>query len=252
MLPTLLIANLGCEDVLADRAQRLAARKHAAAYGSLLRALGTDGDTLWLPHELAPERLTPHLPRPQIVTGRVPEAEVTLPWCTAEAWGGDPAARLALKNPLVRRLWSVPRPDPRVTATVNHKAFALLLGRRWGEALPLAAAIADVSELKAHLRDFPPGARWVLKHPLAAAGRARIWGAGQSLSPQLCAKISRLLEGAGVLILEPWMERTRDVGRAGLVDDEGVSLLARYQQAIGPKGEFRGIGLEDPLPPAQR
>ncbi len=267
-----ILGNLDCETDFAAclgrpgrcgagrRTPSRAALDTAADLATLLRAFARDGDRLWVPATVAPQRVAevPGLPQPALESGPLgslaPPREVL-------AWGETPAAAAhrcrapeaetepvdLADGPLHERLWRLPAADPTVAAKVHHRAFALDVARRLGVALPGARMLASPAELGQHLNEVGPvlgtAGRWVLKAPLSAAGRLRAIGSGHP-EGHVARRVERLFDRHGPLLFEPWLERTADFGVAGLVDSRDTWMVAFHRSLIGRRGAFLGLELD--------
>ncbi len=267
-----ILGNLDCETDFAAclghpdrpatgrRTLSRAALDTAADLATLLRAFARDGDRLWTPATVAPQRVAevPGLPQPALESGPLgslaPPREVL-------AWGETPAAAAHRRRAseaetepvdladglLHERLWRLPAADPAVAAKVHHRAFALDVARRLGADLPGSCMLGSPAELRKHLREVGPAlgtaGRWVLKAPLSAAGRLRAIGTGHPKG-DVARRVERLFERHGPLLFEPWLERTADFGIAGLVGSRDARLVAFHRSLIGRRGAFLGLELD--------
>lgn len=162
----------------------------ASALATLLRVFAREGDRLWTPTPVDPERLpeVPGLPRPVLESGPwadLAAAEALLAWAETPAVAAARGARTASPpvpalgsgGPLHELLWRLPPTSPAVVARVHHRGFALETARRLGLALPGACLVETAEELGAHLEAggaaASPTGGWVVKAPLSAAGRDR-------------------------------------------------------------------------------
>jgi len=258
-----ILANLLCEDDLARDLDPRPRRRTAAPrsvlatvsrLGTFLRVFAREGDRLWTPAPLAPERVPdlPGLPRPILESGplvELPPAEEVLAWCetrqAAAHRGGARASGAHFRTaPLHKLLWKLPTPEPSVVAAVHHRSFHLQVAEEIGCALPGARIVMSLVELDRVLRSAPRS--WVVKAPLSAAGRDRfIARDGGELSDAKARRtVERLFERHGDLLLEPWMERTEDFGVSALLADSELRIVGVHRQRIDAKGQFLGIDLE--------
>jgi len=280
--PRLLVGKLDAESRLAGETLSRAALATASALATLLRAFAREGDRLWTPAPVAPERLPelPGLPRPELLCGdweRLEPVPEVLAW--AEVSGvaklrspprtpTSSLSRLPASLPLHELVWRIPRPDPEVVERVLHRGFHLRVARELGVALPGARRIASAEELERHLEGggaaASPTGGWVVKAPWSAAGRSRVIepsGASDSpsapgavLRPAARRRVERLLDRHGELLFEPWMDRVADFGCTGLVTGEGGEVDAAsircHRLEVDSDGRFQGIELpatgEDP------
>ncbi|MHC4471210.1 MAG: DEAD/DEAH box helicase [Planctomycetota bacterium] len=219
--PRVIVGNLQFEEDLARDAGARPAPLSAAALrtisglATLLRAFAEEGDRLWTPAPVAPERLAevPALPHPLLVTGPLPPDAEILPW-------GRPG---------------------RLAHRLNHRGFALEAARALGIALPGAALLESPDDLERHVADVA-AERWVVKAPLSAAGRARLFGEGSRV--RSAGQAVRFFARHGAGLFEPWMDRLEDFGCSGEVEED-VRLLGVHRQLVTPGGRFRGIVLDD-------
>ncbi len=256
----LLVGNLDCESDFAAAAgrRRVAPARRAletiAGAATLLRAFARQGDRLWLPAAVAPERLAdvPGLPRPTLESGplasRPPAGEVLAWGETAEVAGlrrdaPRNAERPALRDLALRDLpWRLPRPAPEVAATVNDRAFCWRLAGELGCRLPGARIVASPGEVPS--RPAAVGRRgWVLKAAFSAAGRWRYVHRGGQLGAGARRRIERLFERHGPLLLEPWMERTADFGCAAALTADGPRPISLHRLLVDSGGRFTGVEL---------
>jgi hypothetical protein len=266
-----ILANLLCEDDLArdldpSPRRRIAAPRSVLAtvsrLGTLLRVFAREGDRLWTPAPVDPERVPdlPGLPRPILESGplgELPPSEEGLAWCeTREAAahrGGARASGAHLRNaPLHELLWKLPPPAPSVVAAVHHRSFHLQVAEELGCALPGARLVMSLAELDRVLRSAPRS--WVVKAPLSAAGRDRfIAREAPALSdPKARRTVERLFERQGALLFEPWMERMEDFGVSALLTESELRIVGVHRQRIDAKGQFLGLDLEAGLDAGDR
>ncbi len=192
-------------------------RKISAA-ATLMRAFAqSDDDVLWTPRPVDPSRMArvDWLPTPRLESGPMPE--------TADVWWGEPTE---------------------IAARVNHRLFAWQAKVRCGlSRLRGGTVVYDIDNLSRAASDMlgAQGAEpWIAKAPFSAAGRLRVRGAGE-LDDKQRAQAQRLLELQGVLLFEPWMDRTADFGICGAVTAAGASVLGIHGLAVDSAGRFNGI-----------
>lgn len=237
----------------------LKVRRPLAAFATLMRACARPGDRLWLPEEVDPAVMVEHrhLPRPPLVFGPLPtNARSCVAW-------GDSRRVAALRRaddgtlsaagddadlPFHLLPWAVAGTRPEVVARVHHRAFAFALGHTLGYTLPGARWLSGLADLEAQLRRTPwdRASPWVVKAPLSAAGRDRVWGVGRSLDPPLRRSLDKLFARWPGALFEPWVERLDDFGACGVVDGEAVRTFGWHRQLLDSKGRFRGIELTRP------
>lgn len=130
-----------------------------------------------------------------------------------QAWCPTPHALARLERAGALR----PRTPPlEVLRCVNHRAFAAALG----QTLEGARYVVSRDELREHV-SRQPARTWVLKRPYGFSGR----GSRRVRFPNPDASDRRWIEATfrhedGVQV-EPWMERERDFGTHGYVDEAG-------------------------------
>jgi hypothetical protein len=213
---------------------------------TLLRAFAREGDRLWLPGEVSPERIAPvpGLPAVVLASGEPRPAPEILAWCeTPEAAALRTRPRtmgVPLGSLLHEILWHMPVPRAEAVAAVHHRAFHLRVAEELGCSLPGARMLSSMTEL-----NDVAAPSWVVKAPLSASGRSRyIERAGPALSdPKARRTVERLFEVHGELLFEPWMDRTEDFGCALLLTPDGYHLASFHRQIVDLKGQFLGLEL---------
>ena len=278
----LIVANLDCEAAFAEAAgvtryhpsRDVAAR--IAALGTLMAALGRDGDVVWTPLPVDPARVagpvavTLHngpiasLPRPEALLAWGETNEVAA-WRAAirtrRRWPGgeqpaDPAGTAVPAPPAppapddlgfdLGRLWTLPA-DAGAAWRCNDRRFCVPIQEALGCRLPGAAVIGSLADLRAHLAslDLDPEHGWVLKAPFSASGRLRVRGRDRDLAPDIATRIERLLARFGPLCFEPWMERLVDLGCLGMIEDANTwRILPPHRLETDHAGVFRGIAVD--------
>ncbi|MFL6293247.1 MAG: hypothetical protein ACJ759_20320 [Thermoanaerobaculia bacterium] len=240
-----ILANLLCEDELARRTPSRETLQTVSGLATLLRVFARDGDRLWTPAPVDPERILPVAGLPIPVSGPVGPADELLAWCeTSQAAALRKQPRAILSNlPLHELLWHLPTAAPSVVAKVHHRAFHLQVAEELGCALPGARMVDSMAELD-HVLPSVPSA-WVVKAPLSASGRSRyIERKGPLLSdPKSRRTVERLFEAHGPLLFEPWMERTADFGCSALLTESELRIVGFHRQIVDVKGQFAGIEL---------
>lgn len=283
----IIVANLDCEAAFAEAAG--VSRYHPShevaqrisALGTLLAALGQDGDVLWTPVPVDPGRVhgpvrvtlragaLAELPGPEPVTGwlawgetrdvtarRQASRDDTAGHGRAPALPGAPGRNGEPGAPdwpgwpdwpdWIDWLWSTP-PDPEAAWRCNDRRFCLPVQAALGCRLPGAALIDSLDALRAHLAALGPGPDgWVLKAPFSASGRLRVRRRGRDLDRGIEARIARLLTRFGALCFEPWMERVLDIGCLGLVAGaDACHVFPPHRLETDHAGVFRGIAIAD-------
>jgi hypothetical protein len=240
-----ILANLLCEEELAGRraSPPRAVLETVARMAPLLRVFAREGDRLWSP-----------APGPDLESGplrALPPADAVLAWCetpsTLEHRGGPrrPAA-IDWDAPLHDLVWELPTPSPAVVAAVHHRAFHLQVAESIGCALPGARMVESLAELDGVLRTAPSA--WVVKAPLSASGRSRyIERDGPELTDHKSRRtVERLFDQHGLLLFEPWMDRTEDFGVSALLGPE-LRIVGIHGQKVDRKGQFAEIDLHPDL-----
>lgn len=238
----------------------------ASGFATLLRVFAQEGDRLWTPAPVDPARLAevPGLPRPILESGpldELPPVASLLAWCETPGTAAvraqlpAPAEPASLEGLLYEVLWRLPVPPPVLVAAVHDRAFHLALARQLGQSLPGARLVSSLAEVEEAAAGIPA---WVVKSRFSAAGRDRHVerGAGSdsagsagspgsdtALPAETRSRVAGLLDRRGPLVFEPWLERTRDFGLAGLVVGGSLALISRHRQLVDRNGRFRGIEL---------
>lgn len=249
-----ILANLLCEDELARRSPSRKTLQTVSGLATLLRVFAREGDRLWTPTPVDPERVLPVPALPIPVSGPVEPADELLAWCeTPQAVALRKQPRSLVSDlPLHELLWRLPVPPPAVVAKVHHRAFHLQVAEELGCALPGARMVESLAELD---RIFPSApSAWVVKAPLSASGRSRyIERKGPLLSdPKSRRTVERLFEAHGPLLFEPWMERMDDFGCSALLIESGLRIVGFHRQIVDVKGQFAGIELPAEAPELKR
>ena len=206
-----ILANLDQEERWLGRTLPAHVKRRVTAMSTLLQVFAPEGDDVTL-HGLvalgAGEFETPRWRCPTIVA--TPPDHADLVWCDRDA----------------RRF--------------NDRRFALALATELGCALPGARAVTSVGEVEAHLHTLPADGAWVCKAPWASAGRHRVHGRGRTLARDHRIALERLIQRAGAVVFEPWLERIADVAICGSVGDR-VALEPPHTLMTSPRGTFVGI-----------
>ncbi|HEX4959492.1 MAG TPA: hypothetical protein VF173_01540 [Thermoanaerobaculia bacterium] len=230
-----IFANLLWEDDLVHRRNpRRTVLVTGSSLGTLLRAFAREGDRLWTPVPVDPERVleVPGLPRPILESGPLEEL---LPVEETLAWGAIEEAAVA------------------IAAAVHHRAFCLQVAEQIGCALPGARMVESISELNRLLVSPHAPQSWVVKSPLSASGRERyIERNGPAIyAPKFRRTVERLFARHGPLLFEPWMDRTADFGVSAHLMETGLRIVGIHGQRVDVKGQFAGIDLQPNLFPAE-
>lgn len=216
------VLNLDAElELLRGRPGYVAQRKlteQLARHGRSSRALLGPQDVLLA--ELPPRTLE-DLPRGEL-RGRC--------WCPTP---------LALQTLRSAGIEPEPHPSAPVLRRVNHRLFAHELGG----GLPEQAYIESREQLLAKVGDF--GRRWLMKRPLAFAGRGQMRVIGPLTEKQWTwVDLSLKREG---LIVEPLVTPSFEVSLHGFVWQDGRSELGRVcRQAVSERGTFQAVQLAAP------
>jgi hypothetical protein len=270
----LIVGNLDCEVDFAREEAAAAGRRADArlalppavletisAAATLLRAFARDGDTLWTPRPVAPQRIARvrGLPAPNLASGPLAELSSSrrlLAWGETEVVARLRDCRSATADAddtprgLDDGLWRSPPAQPAVARAINDRAFALEVAHHLGVALPGAVLVSDLGALERHLAGggarASAGGRWVLKARFSAAGRSRLLGRGERLDDLERRRAEKLLAVHGALLFEPWMDRSADFGACALVAADRVELLGVHDLEVDAAGRFTGIVLPAP------
>jgi len=149
------------------------------------------------------------------------------------AWCPTPQALARLSAAGVK---AEPHPDAVVLRTVNHRLFA----HQAGGGLPLQRYFTERAPLEELLRRAERP--WLLKRPLAFAGRGQMRFYGPISEKQWSwVDVSLAQDG---LIAEPFVTPTLEVSVHGFVWQSGRSELGRIcVQDVSERGVFRGLRL---------
>lgn len=270
----IIIANLDCEAAFAEAAG--VSRYHPShevaqrisALGTLMAAFGQDGDALWTPAPVDPDRVRGPV-RVTLHAGALADVPGAGPARTASwlAWGEtrEVAARRTARarsagssepteptendwpTNWINWLWASP-PDPEAAWRCNDRRFCVPVQEALGCRLPGAGLVDSLEALRAHLAALDPGPDqgWVLKAPFSASGRLRVRRRGGDLDRGIEARIARLLTRFGALCFEPWMERVLDIGCLGLVAGaDTCHVFPPHRLETDHAGVFRGIAIAD-------
>jgi hypothetical protein len=228
-----ILGNLLWEDDLARRrtSPPRAVLDTVSGLATLLRAFAREGDRLWTPAPVDPERVlaAPGLPRPILESGPLrdlPPVDEVLAW-------GDSSG---------------------VAAIVHHRAFCLQVARELGCALPGSRMMESLPDLDRVLTSFEAPRSWVVKAPLSASGRDRyIERMGPEISdPRSRRTVERLFDRHGPLLFEPWLHRTADFGVSAVLTPSELKIVGIHGQHVDRKGQFAGIDLQPSLSGAER
>jgi len=231
----ILVANLDCELVMArTRGQRseplpLAAQRTASALGTLMRAFAGPGDRLWTLLPVNPDRLPPlpGIPYVELVSGPIALDQELL------RWGGT----------------------SETVAEVNDRGFAHRIATERGWALPGASIFHSIFAIEEHIaRDgakAAPDGKWILKLPLSAAGRSRVFGKGTSFSEAAMSGAQRLFNAQDTLLFEPWMDRIEDISVTGWVTDDGPEQISGHRLRVDTMGRFLGVMIDPAYEPPE-
>jgi hypothetical protein len=147
-------------------------------------------------------------------------------------------------------------PPPDVVRRVHDKAFAHRLCRRAGlepaslrdlvgvlDPVELEDTEAALRSLQQRLDGWPAWTRgrFALKPRHGSSGRGRVPGsAGAADTPAVRNALPRLARSGGAL-LEPWLERERDLSvQLHVAPAGGLDLIATLEQRVSPAGVYRG------------
>jgi len=246
---TLLVANLDAEVEWADAAPLPAAvRARIAALGTLLRALGDDGDVLELVAPVDPARMTDAGPRPRLIArdAAAPIASHGRLAPPLPAWSGPDAPPVLAWGATAAHPASG---DVAIARRANDRRLAHAIATQLGAVPDGVAIVESIDELAARLPAAcvasPTGA-WVAKATICAAGRDRVRRRGAELDVATRVRLERLLARGGALVLEPWLDRSADLGQPGRVHEDGsIVLVAPHRLHCDDHGGFRGIAIGD-------
>jgi hypothetical protein len=165
----------------------------------------------------------------------VPGAHVD-PHLRGRAWCPTP---LALEQLRAAGVQPEPHPDAATLRTVNHRLFAHQLGH----GLPEQSYVTSEPQLS----DALGRSRWawLLKRPLAFAGRGQMRVLGPLSDKQRSwIKLSFARDG---LLLEPLVTPLLEVSLHGFIRRDGSHLLGRpCTQLVSERGVFRGVRASQP------
>ena len=245
-----ILANLLCEDELARRTSSRETLRTVSGLATLLRVFAREGDRLWTPSPVDPQRILPVPDLPMPLNGPVEPVDELLAWCeTPQAAALRKQPRTRLSNlPLHELLWHLPLPPPSVVAKVHHRAFHLRVAEELGCALPGARMVDSMAELDRILTSAPSA--WVVKAPFSASGRSRYIERKGPLLPYDKSRrtVERLFDLHGPLLFEPWMDRTADFGCSALLTESELKVIGFHRQIVDIKGQFAGIELPVEMP----
>jgi hypothetical protein len=161
------------------------------------------------------------------------------------AWCPTPRALARLV-----RAGAVPAPSPPldVLRRVNHRRFAASLA----QPLPGACFVDDMDALLAVIHGASPTDRWLLKRPLAFAGRGRRRVArGALVDPDASWVRASFARGDGLQV-EPWVERAGDFALHGFVARDGAFALGDpTRQECDETGAWKASARTDDLDAAE-
>jgi hypothetical protein len=237
-----LIANLGAEEDAGSgripEAALVMARLWSLLFPAGVRFLDGPSDLRYWPAALGP----------------APDA-AAFPWLAqqgAVAWLGTAEAERSARAATL----ALAGPPPDVVRRVHDKAFAQRASRHAGlesKSLRDLVAVLDPAELEdtetallrlqERLDGWPDwtGGRFTLKPRLGSSGRGRVPGTeGNADTPAVRNALSRLARRGGA-VLEPWLERERDLSvQLHLAPGGGLTLIATLEQLVSPSGVYRG------------
>lgn len=248
-----IIGNLDFEQDLAEAgAISKAAAARIAPLATLLRVFAQDGDHLWTPGPVDSKLVTCVDGLPQVILesgplDRLSKAAATLVWGQLDSNEFDALpgceAMPGKQAPLHEHIWCLPRAPSAKARETNDRRFYLEVAREFGCALPGSEYFTDRAELERHVA-AQTHARFVLKAPFSASGRARLVFERAAVSdPRVREKLDALFTAYGGGLLEPWMDRTDDFGALGLIARDGVAFLGLHRQHVTKEGQFVGITL---------
>jgi hypothetical protein len=134
--------------------------------------------------------------------------------------------------------------------TVNDRRFALAVAHELECAQPGTIVVQSIAEVEAHLAagGAGPRAQWVCKAPWASAGRNRLLGRTTELRGDVRIGLGRLLDRAGALVFERWLDRICDVAVCGRVGAPAggtttIEIEGPHGLLVEANGAFHGIDL---------
>jgi hypothetical protein len=155
---------------------------------------------------------------------------------TGRAWCPTPRALAAMAAAGVE---PEPHPTLEVLRRVNHRHFAFELG----DGLPDQDFVVDRAKLEAIFAD--PRRAWLLKRPLAFAGRGQL-RVYRELSESEWSWIDASLKRDG-MIVEPLVVPALELSQHGFVWPDGRYELGRpCVQEVSERGVFRAVRLAAP------
>jgi hypothetical protein len=242
-----LVGNLDCERAwrgLPAPPAHVAAR--IAALATLMRALvDADEVTVWTPVAIDPGRIPPiaGLPRVRLAAGAPPAGATGLAWGATDVDLAPPPAG-AITSSLdasVRRALAAHAASVDVARVVNDRRLA----RRFDDPLAGGVMTAIDDAVLADAAAASPTSTWLAKATLTAAGRARVRGT-LPVPAAIRTRLDRLL-AAGPVVVEPWLDRTHELGVIVAVPPGGgETAFAPHTLLSDTHGTFRGIDLAPP------
>jgi hypothetical protein len=163
-------------------------------------------------------------------------SETRAPGLVGRAWCPTPRALAQLQA-----AGAIPEPHPsgEVLRRVNHRLFAL----EAGGGLPGQQYFHERGPLEALLRRG--GQRWLLKRPLAFAGRGQMRFYGP-ISDKQWSWLDVSLAQDGVIV-EPLVTPILELSQHGFIWRDGrVELGRQCVQQVSERGVFRGVRLVEP------
>ncbi|MBN2036515.1 MAG: ATP-grasp domain-containing protein [Chitinispirillaceae bacterium] len=158
----------------------------------------------------------------------------------AVAWGWNRQAVDRLKGLGARCV----HPDLSVVKTVNSRAWCAALNRATETGVPGTRSCTTSEEVTAACKALQNRFPLVIKPRFGASGHGFIKiTTRESLSGALHDRV-RLLCEAGGCIVEPWLERTRDLSSSGVINRDGSFLdMTHYECRVTVHGVFYGVVL---------
>jgi uncharacterized ferritin-like protein (DUF455 family) len=165
---------------------------------------------------------------------------------TAAAEETAQAHRLTLRGPAAAVVLGV---HDKAYAMEASAALGLVPGCLRGLAAVFSAAECAAAEraaerLSALVLGWPDWTRrrFVLKPRLSTSGRGRFIGRMEAgvTEPRLTAAVWAALARRGGCVVEPWLDRLRDLSVQLMVRRDGVEVLGTTEQILTPSGQIRG------------
>jgi len=243
--------NADCEAELAvwprpyRRIPTIARRNRALAPALLW--LASPGDTLVLDTPWEPELATRAA---ECGVGLLaPDGAFDAAGCQLAPWGWTPSAVA-----VGARFGAEVDPLPfEVVRRVSSKIFSHDLERALGIGIDGARVVDSMAHLAAALAAACPGPsdKWVIKSPFGFAARERVLGRGPAVDERAGTWAKRRFDRGERLIVEPWLDVTREYGVPIVVGGDGTVDIAGFSDLqTNGAGAALGYRLGRPVVPA--